>query len=158
LGAKNALDGRLVQPAGVEAWTELMAGLHVLVEHPNTPSFISRQLIQKTVTSSPTPGYVGRVAAVFRANGSGGRRHPAAVTRAILLDPEARGARKIDPEYGRLREPALLWTAMIRGLDVSTDGVAPHDAVASSGQFLFRPESVFNYYPADFTLPGTSIP
>ena len=157
-GAKSALNGRLTLPAGGEALAEVLAGLHALVEHPNTPSFISRQLIQKTVTSSPTPGYVARVAAVFRDNGSGVLGDLAAVTRAILLDPEARGARKIDPEYGRLREPALLWTAMIRGLDVSTDGVVPRDSATASGQEPFRPGSVFNYYPADFTLAGTNIP
>ena len=79
-------------------------------------------MIQKTVTSSPTPGYVSRVVAVFKDNGHGVRGDLAAVTRAILLDPEARGARKIDREYGRLREPALFWTGMIRALDIATDG------------------------------------
>jgi hypothetical protein len=157
-GPKSALDGRLMLPAGGEGLAEVLAGLHALVEHPNAPSFISRQLIQKTVTSSPTPGYVARVAAVFRDNGRGVRGDLAAVTRAIFLDPEARGARKIDPEYGRLREPVLLWTAMIRGLDISTDGLIPRDSAAASGQELFRPASVFNYYPADFTLAGTTIP
>ena len=126
---------------------------------PNTPAFISRQLIQKTVTSSPTPGYVKRVADVFRNNGYGVRGDLAAVTRAILLDPEARGARKIDPQYGRLREPVLFWTAMIRALDVTTDGFNPFSATAwQSQQELFGAPTVFNYYPADFVLPGTSIP
>ena len=41
--------------------------------------------------------------------------------KAILRDPEARGARKIDQEYGRMREPVLFWTAMIRALDIATD-------------------------------------
>ena len=104
---------------------EFRAAIHALVEHPNTPPFMAKQLIQKTVTSSPTPEYVARVAAVFRNNGYGIRGDLAAVTRAILLDPEARGARKIDREYGRMREPMLLWTAMIRALDVTTDGAMP---------------------------------
>ena len=127
----------------------------MLVDHPNTPAFISRQLIQKTVTSSPTPGYVKRVADVFRNNGKGVRGDLAAVTRAIMLDPEARGARKIDPQYGRLREPVLFWTAMLRALDVSTDGWNPFAATAwSSQQELFNAPTVFNYYPADYVLPG----
>ena len=82
----------------------------------------------------------------------------AAVTRAILLDPEARGARKIDTEYGRLREPVLFWTAMIRGLDVTTDGEIVLHWLYESSQLLFSPPTVFNYYPADFTLAGGSIP
>ncbi len=111
------------------------------------------------MTSSPTPGYVARVAAVFKNNGKGVRGDLAAVTRAILLDPEARGARKIDPEYGRLREPALFWTAMIRALDVD-DGRRKCRTTwaAQSSQFLFEAPTVFNYYPADYTLAGGNIP
>ncbi len=157
-GAKSMLNGRLVLGSGGGAMAEVRAALKALVDHPNTPQFISKQLIQKTVTSSPTPGYVARVAAVFRDNGAGVRGDLAAVTRAILLDPEARGARKIDPEYGRLREPVLLWTAMIRGLDVTTDGVAPYEMAAGSLQDLFGAPTVFNYYPADFTLSGGTVP
>ena len=70
---------------------------------PNAPPFIGKQLIQKLVTSDPSPAYVARVSAVFKDNGHGVRGDLAAVTRAILLDPEARGPRKIDPQ---LRPPA----------------------------------------------------
>ena len=51
--------------------------------------------------------YVARVAAVFNNNGAGVRGDLKAVVRAILLDPEARGALKLDPGYGKLREPVL---------------------------------------------------
>ncbi len=157
-GAKSALNGRIQFNAGGSALAEVRAAIRALVEHPNTPPFIAKQLIQKTVTSSPTPGYVGRVAAVFRDNGSGVRGDLAAVTRAVLLDPEARGARKIEREYGRMREPALLWTAMIRALDVTTDGVIPWDMGWQSAQSLFKAQTVFNYYPADYTLAGGNTP
>ncbi|MBK7333701.1 MAG: DUF1800 family protein [Betaproteobacteria bacterium] len=131
----------------------------MLVDHPNTPPFIVRQLIQKTVTSSPTPGYIRRVVQVFKNNGQGVRGDLAAVTRAILLDPEARGARKVDTEYGRLREPVLFWTSMIRGLDIETDGYNPHSLASwQSAQQLFNAPTVFNYYPADYVLPGTNVP
>jgi len=99
-----------------------------------------------------------RVAAVFKDNGKGVRGDLAAVTRAILLDPEARGARKIDKEYGRMREPSLLWTAMLRALDVTTDGVQPFNQGWQSSQQLFNSQTVFNYYPADYTLAGGNIP
>ena len=95
---------------------------------------------------------------MFRNNGSGQRGDLAAVTRAILLDPEARGARKIDREYGRLREPALLWTGMLRALDIVTDGASPASTGWESSQFLFKAPTVFNYYPADYTLAGGNIP
>ena len=157
-GAKTMLHGRLVLPPGGDASSEVRAAIRMLVNHPNTAPFISRQLIQKTVTSSPTPGFVARVASVFKDNGAGTRGDLAAVTRAIFLDPEARGARKIDTEYGRLREPALLWTAMLRALDVQTDGVNPSAAGIQSGQYLFAPPTVFNYYPSDYTIAGSDIP
>ncbi|HQR40343.1 MAG TPA: DUF1800 family protein, partial [Blastocatellia bacterium] len=157
-GLKSALAGRILFPAGGGADYEFRALIRALVEHPNAPPFIARQLIQKTVTSSPSPGYVARVTAVFKNNGLGVRGDLAAVTKAILLDPEARGARKIDTEYGRLREPALFWTAMIRALDVTTDGASPFEQASNSGQSLFAPPTVFNYYPSDYTLAGGSIP
>lgn len=157
-GAKSLLNGRIQLPAGMGAAAEVRAAIHALVEHPNTPPLISRQLIQKTVTSAPSPAYVARIAAVFRDNGKGQRGDLAAVTRAILLDDEARGARKSDARYGRLREPALFWTAMIRALDVATDGYIPTAAGWESQQALFQAPTVFNYYPADFTLFGGTVP
>ncbi len=157
-GAKSALGGRIQFAAGGGAAAEVTGAIHALIAHPNTAPFVAKQLIQKTVTSSPTEGYVARVAAVFKDNGHGVRGDLAAVVRSVLLDPEARGARKIDREYGRLREPALYWTAMIRALDVVTDGVVPTDLGYESSQSLFQAPSVFNYYPADFTLAGSSVP
>lgn len=157
-GAKSAMKGRIQMPAGMGAMAEVRAAIHALVEHPNTAPFISRQLIQKMVTSSPTPAYVARVAAVFKDNGKGVRGDLSAVTRAILLDAEARGPRKTGSQYGRLREPVLLWTSMLRALDVSTDGVMPFNAGWESGQSLFHAPTVFNYYPADYTLLGSSVP
>ena len=156
--AKNALGGRISMSAGGRPATEVRDALRALVNHPNAPPFIAKQLIQKTVTSFPTPGYIVRVAAVFKDNGKGVRGDLAAVTRAILLDPEARGARKIDKEYGRMREPSLLWTAMLRALDVTTDGVQPFNQGWQSSQQLFNSQTVFNYYPADYTLAGGNIP
>jgi len=157
-GAKSALDGLIAFAAGGGAMAEVRGAHRALVNHPNTPPFISKQLIQKLVTSSPTPGYVSRVSAVFKDNGKGVRGDLASVVRAVLLDPEARGARKIDPEYGRLREPVLFLTAMIRGLEIITDGLIPWNYATLSGQQLFWAPTVFNYYPADYTLAGGSIP
>ena len=157
-GAKSALGGRVQFAAGGRAAVEVPTLIRILANHPNTPPFIVKQLIQKTVTSSPTPGYVSRVVAVFKENGKGVRGDLAAVTRAILLDPEARGARKIDTEYGRLREPALFWTGMIRAFDINTDGYEPYQQVIASGQRLFQPLTVFGYYPADYMIAGGDVP
>lgn len=157
-GAKSMFGGKVQFAANQEALTEVKAALRALVNHSNAPAFISKQLIQKTVTSNPTPAYVGRVAAVFKDNGAGVRGDLSAVTRAVLLDPEARGLVKTETSYGRLREPVLFWTAMIRALDVATDGVQPHRMTSQNSQDLFSPPSVFNYYPADYTLVGSALP
>ena len=155
---KAMFDGRVVFAAGQSAMPEFKSALKVLVNHANTPAFISKQLIQKTVTSAPSPAYVARVAAVFKDNGYGVRGDLGAVTRAVFLDAEARGIQKTEQTYGRLREPVLLWTAMLRAFDIATDGVQPHNTTWASSQSLFNPPSVFNYYPSDHTLIGTSVP
>ncbi|MEO8134277.1 MAG: DUF1800 family protein, partial [Betaproteobacteria bacterium] len=157
-GAKSLFNGAVQLPANNGADSDVRSAVRAVINHPNAPAFLSKQLIQKTVTSNPGPGYVARIAAVFRDNGKGVRGDLAAVTRALLLDPEARGARKIDPEYGRLREPALFWTAMLRALDVTTDGYWPYALTGEIGQRLFDSPTVFNYYPAEGTLLGSSLP
>ena len=157
-GAKSLFNGLVTLPPNSGAVADVRTAIHALVNHPNTPPSISKQLIQKMVTSSPSPGYVARIVAVFKDNGKGVRGDLAAVTRAILLDPEARGARRYETQYGRLREPVLFWTSMLRALDVTTDGYWPHQLTGGSGQRLFNAPTVFNYYPADGTLLGSSVP
>lgn len=60
-------------PPGRNAAQELDIALDNLFHHPNVGPFIGRQLIQRLVTSNPSPAYVSRVAAAFNNNGSGVR-------------------------------------------------------------------------------------
>jgi uncharacterized protein (DUF1800 family) len=81
----------------------------------NTAPFICRQLIQRLVTSTPSPGYLYRVVQTFSDNGSGVRGDMQAIIKAILLDYEARsGASLSNPTFGKEREPLLRVTAMAR--------------------------------------------
>ena len=91
--------------------------------NPNIGPFIGKQLIQKLVTGHPSPQYVARVAAAFNNNGQNVRGDMKAVVRAILTDPEARGAVKLDPGYGKLREPVLYLTGAARAVNTKSDGV-----------------------------------
>lgn len=133
--------------------------------HPNVGPFISKLLIQHMVTSDPTPAYVGRVAAVFNDNGLGVRGDLKAVVRAILLDPEARGEVKTDPNYGKLREPMQYATNFLRAFGVrNAAGTGESDGVifqrgefTGMAQIPFRSPTVFNYYPPDFVVPGTAL-
>lgn len=144
------------------ATNSMNQALDNIYNHPNTAPFVSRLLIQQLVTGEPTPAYVGRVAAVFNAN----RNNPTQmkeVIKAILLDPEARGDNKTDSRYGKLREPVQLLTNVARQFDVlSADRTVQSDGVvttetAAMGQTAFMSPTVFNYFPPDYVIPGTTL-
>jgi len=155
-GAKQLLAGTVL-PAGQTIQDDLAHAIHNVFMHPNVGPFVGRQLIQKLVTGNPTPQYVARIAAVFNDNGLGVRGDLKAVVRAILTDPEARGAVKLDPAYGKLREPVLFMTGAARALATQSDGVYFGQQARGLGQNLFYPPSVFNYYPPTYLLPDTAI-
>ena len=71
-GAKILLNG-VTLPAGGNTQADMTAALQNIFNHPNVAPFISRQLIERLVSSNPSPDYVGRVARVFADNGSGVR-------------------------------------------------------------------------------------
>jgi uncharacterized protein (DUF1800 family) len=75
-------------PAAAEG--AVAAAVDRLVRHPNAAPFLAQRLIAQFVTDTPSPAYVGRVAAAFANSGTGVRGDMQAVIRAILLDPEAR--------------------------------------------------------------------
>lgn len=154
-GAKT-LTQDAVAPANLMMSQDLAFAIRNLFNHPNTGPFIAKQLIQKLVTGDPSPGYVARVAAVFANNGSGVRGDLKATVRAILLDPEARGPAKFDASYGKLREPVQLVSNVLRLLGARSDGVLPRALTPPMGQQLFYAPSVFNYYPPDYVVPGTT--
>jgi uncharacterized protein (DUF1800 family) len=86
-----------------------------LFYNQNTGPFICRELIQRLVTSTPSPGYLYRVVQTFNDNGSGVRGDMQAVIQAILLDYEARSsASPSNPTFGKEREPLLRVTAIAR--------------------------------------------
>ena len=112
----------LTIPAGTDGTASLKLSLDKLVAHPNVGPFIGRQLIQRLVTSNPSPAYVRRVAAAFADNGTGVRGDMKAVLRAVLLDDEARAAPATrDTTAGKVREPMLRITAWMRAFNVKSN-------------------------------------
>jgi|KBSSwiStaDraftv2_1062776.scaffolds.fasta_scaffold06390_7 uncharacterized protein (DUF1800 family) len=154
--AKSLLNGTVV-PAGQTAQQDVDAAVLNVFMHPNTGPYVSKQLIQRLVTGNPTPAYVARISAVFANNGNGVRGDLAAVVRAVLLDPEARGPAKVAADFGTLREPVLLVTGMLRALSGVTDGSQLSTQTGNLGQNPYFSPTVFNYFPPDATVPGTSI-
>jgi uncharacterized protein (DUF1800 family) len=148
-------------PAGTPGEESLKQALDHLFNHPNVGPFIGKQLIQRSVTSNPSPAYVGRVSAAFANNGQGVRGDMRAVWRAILLDPEARDIAKLnDSQFGKLREPVLRLSAWIRAFNVkSTSGnynvYFTDDPSSGIGQAPFRSPSVFNFYRPGYVPPNT---
>ena len=155
-GAKTLTQGA-VAAANLPMPQDLAFAIRNLFNHPNTGPFIAKQLIQKLVTGDPSPGYVARVAATFANNGRGVRGDLGATVRAILLDPEARGPAKFDSAYGKLREPVQLVTNAMRLLSAKSDGLVPMAVTPRMGQAVFYAPTVFNFYPPDYVVPGTSV-
>jgi len=156
-GAKRVLDlGTL--SAGVTAAWDVTNANNLIFTHPNVGPFVAKQLIQHLVTSNPSPKYVKDVVAVFNNNGSGVKGDLRATVRAILLHAEARAPRNpVASSFGKLKEPVLLVTSTLRALGANTDGVAPIASVSSMGQNVYASPTVFNYYPADYVVPGTEL-
>ena len=158
------------------AQSDMAAVMTHLADHPNVGPFISKQLIQHLVTSNPSPAYVERVARVFNNDCNGlysqgctnARGNLKFVVQAILLDPEARGDVKTDPNYGKLREPAQFINGFLRAFNVksfdklsTSDGVLGNrstgDFTGSIDQPIFQPPTVFSYYQPGYEVPGTKI-
>jgi uncharacterized protein (DUF1800 family) len=154
---KQLLRG-IALPAGQSVDADLAASLSNVFLHPNVGPFLGRQLIRQLVTSNPSPAYVARVGAAFENNGAGVRGDMKAMLRAILLDPEARTAPSAsDRAYGRFKEPLLYVTGVLRALGARSDGIGLDEYVKAMGQNVFYPPTVFNYYPADYKVPGTEL-
>jgi len=147
-----------VLPPGGNAQTELNAALDNIFRHPNVGPFVARHLIQRLVTSNPTPAYVQRVASVFDNNGQGVRGDLRAVVRALLLDEEARNGHTLAPTtFGKLREPITKLVRLWRvAPGVSVNGrvfryTHPRDEY---GQLPLSSPSVFNFFKPNFAQPG----
>ena len=147
--------------------TSLRIALNRLATHPNTAPFISKQLIQRLVTSNPSPAYVARVTQVFRS--SGGQLK--AVVKAILTDVEARALPqgRSASTAGKLREPVLRWAHLLRALPhnstnqslsqsatymLATDTSHPADGL---NQTPMNAPSVFNFYRPGYKPPRTAL-
>src|SRR5690606_14002601 len=121
-GVKNLLNGFQVPDRNpVNGDADIEDALQNLFQHPNTPPFVSKRLIQRLVTSNPSPSYVEDIANVFINNGSGIRGDMFAVIKAILLHPEAKACENCDnDQYGMLREPMIRYFQIHKAFNAFT--------------------------------------
>ena len=149
-------------PAGSStAEADMKVALDRLFAHPNVGPFFGRQLIQRLVTSNPSPAYVGRVAGAFNDNGSGVRGDMKAVVRAVLLDPEARTYPPSNTAFGKPREPVLRLAHFMRAFNArSTSGrFIGIDVSEASSQLYQQPlnaPSVFNFFRPNYVPPNSA--
>jgi uncharacterized protein (DUF1800 family) len=135
----------------------MKGAMDALASHTNVGPFIGRQLIQRLVTSNPTPAHVTAVSRAFANNGQGVRGDMKAVIKAVLLHPDARVQ---SDQAGKLREPVLRLSAFLRayGFKSETGGFRvgnTDNLVTSLGQTPLRSPSVFNFYRPGYVPPGT---
>lgn len=161
--ATSFLKVSLPARSGSNPEADLKIALDTLASHKNVAPFFSRQLIQRLVTSNPSPAYVSRVAQKFVATNGSIKE----VVKAILMDEEALGSPYHAMNYdGKLREPVLRLTALLRafsfdgpGLKTSAQRVknvgitSTGDAALSFGQLPWNSPSVFNFFRPGYVPP-----
>ncbi len=159
-GTKLLLGG-VVLPAGRSPEVDLDAALDLVFQHPNLGPFLCRHLIQRLVTSNPSPAYVYRCGQAFANNGAGVRGDLGAVARAILLDWEARSPDLLaQPGYGKLREPIVRFVALLRALRAQppADGRFRYYWLSGAewglNQSPLQATTVFNFFEPTYAQPG----
>jgi uncharacterized protein (DUF1800 family) len=153
--------GGHVIAASADGVDRMRQALDALFQHPNTAPFIAKQLIQKLITSNPSPGYVARVASVFNNNGSGVRGDLGATIKAVLLDYEARAlAPRQSYSYGKPSEPLLRVARALRVLPGNLPKPADPNYYINlqygmPEQAPLLSPSVFNFFQPGYSNPGT---
>ena len=160
-------------PANTPGVQSIDMALDEIFNHPNMAPFLSRQLIQRFVTSHPKPAYVGRVAAAFESGtyilpdgisvGTGQRGDLKATIAAVLLDDNAvRSPAAAPNDFGKVREPILRFAQWARAFNETTPDVNNeiwlYGEIAEQllGQHPFRAKHVFNFFRPGYVAPGTA--
>ncbi|WP_448552371.1 DUF1800 family protein [Thalassotalea montiporae] len=156
-------------PANTALQSSIDLALDHIFAHPNLAPFVSKQLIQRLVSSNPTPAYVEHVASAFNTGsyqlpdgvviGAGQRGDLQATLAAILFYSEARATPS--STSGKIREPILRFTHWARAFNVKN--ITPQyqlllwDTSASSAlaQHPYRSPSVFNFFRPGYKAPGS---
>jgi uncharacterized protein (DUF1800 family) len=150
-------------PAGTDGVAALKAALDTLFNHPNVGPFFGKQMIQRMVTSNPSPAYVARVASAFNNNGAGVRGDLQAVFAAVLLDDEARGPTGLTQNgFGKLREPMVRMVQWGRTFGINSARGSwkmgnTSNPATQLGQSPLRSPSVFNFFRPGYVPPSTAL-
>ena len=150
-------------PAGNDGQTSLELAITTFMNHPSMGPFIGRQLIQRLVTSNPSPAYVQRVATAFNGGAGRAKGDMKATLTAILTDPEATSDATLTAvDHGKLREPMVRFVQWARtfGLnsaDNTWDIGDLSSTVSGLAQSPLRSPSVFNFFRPGYVPPASSL-
>ncbi len=158
-GQKVIVGGATV-PAGQNALQDIRRCMDVLAAHPNVGPFMAERLIQRLVTSNPSPAYIFRVSKIWDDNGKGVRGDLCAVVKAILLDREARTL-ITTADSGKLSEPMIRLSRLMRAFGKAPSSNPPllgrylmWNAIDEIGQWPMQAPTVFNFFKPDYSPPG----
>jgi hypothetical protein len=149
--------------AGLTGEQTLEAAIGILMAHPNMAPFISRQFIQRLVTSNPSTDYVSRVATVFKST----QGDMKSVITAILTDTEATSDVLLsNPMAGKLREPVVRFIQWARTFPLNfspataTQWAAIGDLSSPSSKLAESPlqsPNVFFFFQPGYIPPHTAL-
>ena len=159
-GEKYLLNGFVVPNRDpVDGDADITDALDNVFDHPNVGPFIGKLLIQRLVTSNPSPEYVERVALAFNDNGEGVRGDMKAVVTAILLDPVAKSCDSgEDLTFGKLREPFIRYFQINKAFNATTLSGNYRNDMDYIYKFVeqkpLASPSVFNFFQYDYQPIG----
>ncbi|MEP6884177.1 MAG: DUF1800 family protein [Gammaproteobacteria bacterium] len=149
--------------AGLDGEQTLQAAIGILMQQPSIAPFISRQFIQRLVTSNPSTDYVSRVASVFQST----QGDMKSIITAVLTDPEATSDQLLlNPQAGKLREPVVRFIQWARTFKLN---FSPGDAAAWAsigdlsnpstklGESPLQSPNVFFFFQPGFIPPQTAL-
>jgi len=159
--------------AGLSAEEDMDRAIEILMANSNIGPHVCRELINRLVTSNPTPEYMSDVVSIFNDNGSGEKGDLKATIREILTHWEARDTSS--DTYGKVDEFMLLTTHYLSSLNVKALPVVyytgTHSGVTTTMEdtYWFTPEtqyyyqvpleapSVFNFYSPEYVPNDASF-
>ena len=139
--SEKTIFGKTISAGGTTK-ADINLALNYLFNHANTAPFIAKRLIQRLVTSNPSPAYIKYVASAFNDNGQGVRGDMKAVVKAILLYKED----TTSATFGKLREPLLFVSNLFRAFNAQNT-----ENILTQGSEKVYKYSSFNFHGTGFT-------
>lgn len=151
---EKVIFGGVIVPEGQTGEEDVQQTLDSLADHQNVGPFIGRLLIQRFTSSNPSPEYLRRVSLAWST--SDGNLED--VLRAVIFDPEIRSRDDGDGIRGKVREPLIRMTHLMRAFAPPVEGakfgVLANTLRSEFGQYAMSSPTVFNFYSSDHSPGG----